>query len=154
MSVPNKVQKGTHYPDTDIPFCWCQRATDGSLFCLLEMKPSFLLSPTRRTAGLLFTILFLMSQVLPGNKANKYCGSLGKSRVPETLQGSSTQRKSPIANVLTKGLRANLEDPLTESPSATYLISSLYALSVKSNEVEGVSGARNPFCSISKNEFN
>ncbi|KAF3825601.1 hypothetical protein GH733_005583 [Mirounga leonina] len=43
-------------------------ATDGSVLCLLEMKPGFLLSAARRPVALLFTILFFMSQALPGNK--------------------------------------------------------------------------------------
>ena len=38
--------------------------------CLLEMEPSFLLSAALRPAALLLTILFCMSQVLPGNKRN------------------------------------------------------------------------------------
>ncbi|XP_066239675.1 beta-defensin 108B [Saccopteryx leptura] len=42
-----------------------ERAADGTFLCLLEMKPSSLLSPTARIAVLLFIILFFMSQVPP-----------------------------------------------------------------------------------------
>ncbi|XP_060262899.1 beta-defensin 108B [Ovis aries] len=42
-------------------------AADRSVLCLLETKPSGLLSPAMSTAVPLFTILFLMSHVPPGS---------------------------------------------------------------------------------------
>lgn len=50
--------------------CGCPESRGRKCLCLLEMGPSFLLSAAVRPAALLLTILFCMSQVLPGNKRN------------------------------------------------------------------------------------